>query len=268
MSFVESHGVPLYYERHGAKGPTVVFCHGAGSNAATWWQQIPLFSREFSCIAIDHRCFGRSAAAPEAFRPELFMDDLVAVLDAERVDRAALIGQSLGGIAALRLALRHPERVWAFVPCDSPLAVDHPQMLANVRHFLGSVAATEIEDRALGPAFVSAHPELTFLYGQINRFNRAVYAPGGHGGWGRRLSVLFEPEFLLPWRRLRELMAPTLFVVGSEDPIVTPEVVRELAAVVPKAQVHEVFGAGHSPYFEQSAAFNAAVLDFLRRHAP
>jgi pimeloyl-ACP methyl ester carboxylesterase len=266
MSFVTSHGVPIYYERHG-QGPAVVFCHGAGSNAATWWQQIPHFSRHFCCIAIDHRCFGRSVAPTEAFRPELFVDDLLAVLDAERIERASLVCQSLGGMAGLRLALWHPERVRTFVCCDSPLAIDHPQMLANVRRFLASVEATELEDRALGRAFVAAHPELAFLYGRINQFNRAVYAPQDDGGWGRRLAGLFDPGYLLPTDALRTLAATTLFVVGSEDPVVTPPVVRELAALMPRSQVLEVPGAGHSPYFEQPALFNSAVLEFLLRHA-
>jgi len=262
MSFAESNGLPIYYEKYGS-GPPVVFCHGAGSNAATWWQQIPRFSRHFTCITFDHRCFGRSAAPIEAFQPELFEHDLAAVLDAVNVERAALVCQSLGGMAGLRFALRRPDRVLAFVACDSPLAIDHPLMLANVKQFLHAVKASELEDRALGRSFAVSHPERAFLYRQINHFNRAVYEPGEGGGWGQRLSVLFEPAYLLPWRTLSALACPTLFVVGAEDQIVTPAVVHELAAVTPRSQVAEIPGAGHSPYFEQPEVFNEVVLQFL-----
>ena len=264
MSFVESHGVPIYYERHG-RGPAVVFAHGAGSNAATWWQQIPAFARHFTCIAYDHRCFGRSAAAMAQFRPELFVDDLEAILDAERIDRAALVCQSLGGMTGIRFALKHPARTAAFVSCDSPLAIDHPAMLAHVRRFLAQVHATEIEDRALSRGFVSAKPELAFLYSQINRFNAAVHSPAADAGWGARLAGLFDPAYLLPLSALDDLVPPVLFVVGSQDEIVVPAVVRDLASRIRGAETAEIEEAGHSPYFEQPERFNARVLDFLKR---
>lgn len=265
MAFTTSHGVPLYFERAG-HGPAVVFCHGAGSNAATWWQQVPAFSREYSCVVFDHRCFGRSAAGPDTFDPHLFQDDLLAVMDAAGLDRAALVCQSLGGMAGLRLALQQPHRVSALVLADSPLAIDHAGMLANVRRFLSEVQAAELENRALSPGFVARQPELAFLYRQINLFNPAVHSPSPGDGWGRRLEHLFAPDYLLPLQALERLAVPTLFVVGEQDPVVTPEVVRELAGQVRGASVATISDAGHSPYFEQAGAFNRLVGDFLRQH--
>ncbi|MEC4723386.1 alpha/beta hydrolase [Noviherbaspirillum sp. CPCC 100848] len=265
MSFIESQGVHIYYERHGS-GPAVVFCHGAGSNAATWWQQIPVFARQFTCITIDNRCFGRSAAGLEKFEPELFVEDLLRVMNHENIDRAALICQSMGGMTGLRFALRYPQRVSAFVSCDSPLAIDHPEMLANVERFLAGVEATELEDRTLSPQFVRSRPELAFLYAQINRFNPAVYGPSHGLGWGARLSTLSAPAYLLSLQKLQELERPTLFIVGSEDPVVTPAVVRDVASYVRASEVIQIDQAGHSPYFEQPAIFNSEVLKFLSRH--
>lgn len=262
MSFALSHGQPIYYERHG-EGPAVVFCHGAGSNAATWWQQIPVFARSHTCITLDNRCFGRSAAGSPAFEPNLFVDDLVAVLDAERVERATLVCQSLGGMTGLRCALLYPARVNAFVACDSPLAIDHPAMLANVKRFLAAVEATELEDRALSRRFVAQQPALAFLYGQINRFNPAIHSPQNALGWGARLASLFASEYVLPTASLRELNCPTLFIVGEEDPVVTPDVVRDLAQYVRGSRVVTITGAGHSPYFEQALEFNRVVMDFV-----
>ncbi|WP_431510913.1 alpha/beta fold hydrolase [Variovorax sp. DAIF25] len=265
MSFVHSGGVDIYYERTG-QGPALLFCHGAGSNAATWWQQIPAFSQRFTCIAFDARCFGRSVAPLEAFGHEALVADALAVLDAEGIDSAALVCQSLGGMTGARLALRHPERVWAFACCDSPLAIDHPRMLANVAAFLGEVAATELEDRALSPAFVRERPAMAWLYRQINQFNPAVHgAAAGDGGpgWGERLAALFAPEQLLALDDLRGIHCPTLFVVGAEDRVVTPAVVRDIARQVEGSRVAEIAAAGHSPYFEQAQNFNAAVLAFL-----
>jgi len=120
MSFVQAQGCRIYHERHG-QGPALVFCHGAGSNAATWWQQIPFFSSRFTCLTLDCRGFGRSLARPDSLTWDALTRDLLAVLDAERIDRAALVCQSLSGGMGLRLALAHPDRVWALVSSGSPL---------------------------------------------------------------------------------------------------------------------------------------------------
>jgi len=202
----------------------------------------------------------------EEFNPHLFQDDLVAVLDAAGVEQAALVCQSLGGMAGLRLALREPHRVSALVLGDSPLAIDHEGMLRNVRRFLSEVQASELESRALSAGFVQQQPELAFLYSQINLFNPAVHSPRQEAGWGQRLEHLLSPDYLLPLTALDELDVATLFVVGEQDRVVTPNVVRSLAGRVRGAAVATIADAGHSPYFERPHVFNRVVADFLRRH--
>lgn len=251
-----SHGAGIYYEVHG-DGPAVLFCHGAGSNAATWWQQVPEFSRHFTCIAYDHRGFGRSQDAGAPFDPAVLVDDALAVLDAAGAAQAALVCQSLGGVTGLRLALGHPDRVWAFVPCDSPLGIVHAKMQANIARWSAN-GITRVEERALGASFVGAHPALVYLYGQIRSFNPR------DDSLRQRMAPLFSPEHLVPCSRLASLTCPTLFVVGDQDPLVTPEIVRDVARFVAGSSVVEIEGAGHSPYFERPAMFNALVANFLR----
>jgi 3-oxoadipate enol-lactonase len=260
MGRAVSHGSGIYYEVHG-DGPAVLFCHGAGSNAATWWQQIPEFSRNFTCIAYDHRGFGRSQDGGASFDPRVLVDDALAVLDAERIDRAALVCQSLGSVTGLRLALSRPERVWAFVPCSSPLGIEHARMQAGIARWTAG-GITRVEERALGMNFVGAHPALVHLYGQIRRFNPSEES------LRRRVAGLFAPEHLLPCSRLAALACPTLFVVGEHDPLVTPAIVRDLAQVLAGSRVVEVEDAGHSPYFERPATFNALVSSFLESCRP
>jgi 3-oxoadipate enol-lactonase len=257
---VQAHEGVIYYEVHG-DGPAVLFCHGAGSNSATWWQQIPEFSRDFTCITYDHRGFGRSQDAGHAFDPAVLVDDALAVLDAAGVERAALVCQSLGGVTGLRLALGHPGRVWAFVPCDSPLGIAHEQMQESISRWAQDGIA-RVEERALAPSFVGAQPALAHLYGQIGRFNAQ------DEGLRRRVAQLLSPAHLLPCSRLESLACPTLFVVGTQDRLVTPPIVRDVARFVPGSTVIEIEGAGHSPYFEQPAMFNAQVCAFLKSQLP
>lgn len=268
MAFAHSRGIDIYYERHG-HGPAVLFCHGAGSNAATWWQQIPLFARHFTCLTYDHRGFGRSYAPADASMTAGLLDDVLAILDAEGIGKVSLVAQSLGGVTAVRFALRHPDRVWAFVSCDSPLAIDHPGMQENVKRFLATSEVGKVEDRALARSFTTSNAELAFLYQQINRFNPAVFGSADRrSALSERLRSLMEPGFLLHTERLREISCPTLFVVGEHDPLVTPSVTLEISQYVAASEFVAIDDAGHSPYFEQPETFNSVVLDFLRRHTP
>ncbi|QJW83795.1 alpha/beta fold hydrolase [Ramlibacter terrae] len=83
MPFAASGSRNIYYERHGA-GPAVLFIHGAGSNAATWWQQLPAFGERHTCITMDVRCFGRSVAPLDEFALHLFVQDVLAILDQKK----------------------------------------------------------------------------------------------------------------------------------------------------------------------------------------
>ena len=255
----------LYYEVRG-EGPAVVFLHGAGSNTATWWQQWPAFTQHYTCLAYDNRCFGRSVAPLEDFDPEGFVDDLARVMDAAGIERAALVGQSMGGMTALRFALRHPDRTSAFVACDSPLAVTHPQLLADMEHHARTAGAAKLENRALAPGFGDRHPELAQLYKAINQFNAHIYDPPQGRTWAQCLDAVRTPQFLLPLQAMSGLACPTLFVVGSLDPIVRPQVVHDIAQHVQGSEVAVFEGAGHSTYFEQAPAFNERVLRFLAQH--
>lgn len=265
MPFVTSRGRPIYYERHG-DGPAVLFCHGAGSNAATWWQQLPAFAAGHTCLTMDIRCFGRSVAPLDEFEMPLFVDDVLAILDAEGVPRATIVGQSLGGMIGLQAALQHPSRVAAFVACDSSLAIDHPLLLDILHKRQLTHRAVNIENRSLGAWFLQHHPDKAALYAQINHFN-----PSSHSipsaDWGGALGRLVAQDRCLPMAALREVRVPTLLLVGSEDPIVPVSVMQEVARLVEGSEVAVVPEAGHSTYFEKPQAFNRHVLDFIARRA-
>lgn len=266
MPFASSSGRRIYYERRG-QGPAVVFCHGAGSNAATWWQQLPVFSRHHTCITLDIRCFARSAAPLEEFTLEHFVADVIAILDQEGIGETALVGQSLGGMVGLKLALAHPRRLSALVACDSSLALDHPVLLDAIEKRRITHKAVTIEERSLGRWFLDNHPDKAVLYAQINHFNPSAHAIAD-ADWGAALSRLMAPGRRIPMAALREVACPTLLLVGCEDPIVPVAVMREVSQLIPASEVVVVPDAGHSAYFEKPDTFNTQVLDFLARRAP
>lgn len=266
MAYANSNGRKIYFELCGS-GPAVVFLHGAGSNGATWWQQLPSFSKAFTCITIDLRCFGRSVAPLDEFGMDQLTSDVLAVLSLLDIDRFAIVGQSLGGMVGLRLCLEDPQRVWAFCACDSTLAVDHPQVNRILAERRLTQKAVSIEQRSLGRWFLAHSPEKAVLYAQINHFNPSARDIDEHD-WGNALAKLLAPEKLLRLSELRKVTTNTLVVVGREDPIVPVGVAEEMVDLLPNVEMVIVEDAGHSAYFEKPEEFNTQVLSFLSRHAP
>jgi pimeloyl-ACP methyl ester carboxylesterase len=118
MPTVGVHRATIYYQVHG-EGPPVVLAHGAGGNTLSWYQQVPYFAQRYRVINFDHRSFGRSECDRADLDFKHFADDLLALLDAEAVERAAVVTHDMGGFSGLRLALEHPDRVSCLVLCNT-----------------------------------------------------------------------------------------------------------------------------------------------------
>jgi len=249
MPTEQINGIDLYYESHG-DGPAVTFLHGAGGNHISWWQQIPTFSQRYRCIVIDHRNFGRSTD-PTNEGDSRFVDDLAALLERFGIERTALVAQSMGGRTALGYAVRHPERVAALAMCDTWGFFDWPELRERAAQLRDTDDQRPLENRALGPKYQDEHPRGTFLYQQIAALNPPRNINLNEGGPTRD--------------EVATLRVPTLFLVGSEDAIVRPEVMRMMHELVPGSEYLEFPGCGHSVYFENSPAFNEAVGDFLAK---
>lgn len=249
-------GIDLYYESTG-DGPAVCFLHGAGGNHLSWWQQIPRFSDSYRCITIDHRGFGQSND-PGGEGTQRFADDLEALLAELDVDRVALVAQSMGGRTASEFALRHPERVWALVMCDTLGNFVWDELQPRREQLREERLAKAGEGGVIlrgymAPDFIRTERERTFLYQQVQGLNPP-----------RDPS---PPAVSATRDQLAALTIPTLFIVGDEDPVVAPEIVREVQSLIPGSEYQEFAGAGHSVYWEQPREFNETLSAFLARHA-
>ena len=110
MSVVAREGCYLHYTVRG-NGPPVLFIQGVGVQGDAWLPQIGELSSEFTCISFDNRGMGRSQPVEAAITVDRMANDAAAILDAERVRSAHVVGHSLGGLVALQMALSHRERV-------------------------------------------------------------------------------------------------------------------------------------------------------------
>jgi 3-oxoadipate enol-lactonase len=244
---------PLYYERTG-EGPALVFVHGLGGNHLSWWQQVPYFMRWYECITVDQRSFGLSPD-PEGLFNRAHASDLARLLDHLKIERAALVGQSMGGWTIVGYALEHPERVAAMVMADTPGGIFTPDMKFERREPLPVDATPPLGSLPTYAAdYFARRPEFAFLYDEVRILGARPPADAG----ARIISLRYDLA------RVRERVTmPVMCLVGERDELITPAMVKEVAKTLPRGRFVSVPDCGHSVYFENGPVFNQLVRDFL-----
>ena len=242
----------LYYEETGS-GPAIIFAHGAGGNHLSWWQQVPLFAKSYRCVAFDHRGWGRSANAAAGISGSDFIDDLIALMDELKIDRAALVAQSMGGRACLGAALRAPERVAALLMADTTGGLMTEAMRGPYEESRARLREAGLAALAYDRELAERDPALAFLYEEIWALNPP------------RDPALLEGLAQHPPdpAAAAQLTVPLLWVVGGNDPITPPALIRAAHAHVPGSEYFEIPATGHSVYFERAREFNAQLSRFL-----
>jgi 2-succinyl-6-hydroxy-2,4-cyclohexadiene-1-carboxylate synthase len=262
-------GEQIWCESAGT-GPDLILSHGLGGNAAVWYQQLPSFAQHYRVIIWDHRGFGRSTNSAGKHGPESSISDLLAIMDHFEVEKAHLVGQSMGGWVTLGTALAAPDRVASIVlacttggiPVGFGPQADPP--VTSVQSVTSS-ATTDRADRAARP--LGEHPAIG---GRLQSLDLArAYLYQALGSFGHRpadsefFRILsghtFDPD------ALAGLEIPALLIAGELDDLMTPERIREAAAFLPRSEVIEMADRGHSPYFEDPDTWNEIVGTFLKR---
>ncbi|MHB1583939.1 MAG: alpha/beta fold hydrolase [Acidimicrobiales bacterium] len=254
--FVEHDGERIYYEAVGRGEVPLVFSHGAGGNHAVWYQQVTPFARDRMVITWDHRGFGRSSDLAGRSGPQVGATDLLAVLDELGVSTADLVGQSMGGWSVVGAALARPSLARSLVLADTLGGFTSAAIAAGLeRRRAGGPDSPDALGRhpALDRRFSEREPERAHLYqclGRMGSADPAVLLP-------RLIATTHDAS------EAARLTMPVLCVVGDRDPLFPPASIRALADLLPDARVVEITGCGHSPYFEDAQAWNAAVRHFL-----
>jgi pimeloyl-ACP methyl ester carboxylesterase len=256
-------GQPIYYESHG-HGYPLVLIRGLGSNADHWYAQVPEFSKHFRTIVFDNRGIGRSGDPGGDFSIQDMAGDTVGLMAALAIPQAHILGVSMGGMIAQRIALDHPGRVRGLVlvvsHCGGAHQVRPSAQIAQLVGEMVTVGSPESRIKAL-PAFFD--PETL----KSNLACAQTYAAVSlkYPADARILSRQFKAiqEFDLH-DRLPEIQAPTLVVASTGDVLIPPGNSEILAARIPHARRVAIPGGGHQILVEQPEACNRAVIDFLK----
>jgi pimeloyl-ACP methyl ester carboxylesterase len=253
---VDVNGARLWVEEEGS-GPAVLFVHGGLGDLRLWEPQALVLARHFRCIRYDLRFWGRSESPGVEFSS---VDDAIGVLDALDVDRAAIVGLSLGGGLALDVTLAHPERVWALV------------------HVAAGVSGMPVDPYSAEQAAAYEAAEAENDLETMMAIDFAVWAPLGADDelrdlWRATPDALGVPDAAKPLRaepageRLEEVGAPTLVIVPAHDPPAQREVGATVARRVPGAQLVEI-DSDHYLTLREPDRVTAAIEAFLTASSP
>jgi 3-oxoadipate enol-lactonase len=251
-------GGNLYYEIKGS-GRNVVLLQGGQLPLAMWDEQFESFSRDFRVVRFDARGFGRSTAKSGPYASE---DDLLELLRYLKVDKASLVGLSLGGRVALDFALVHPDVVDRMVVVGPGLSgfdwsdAREPWVDSATAAFQRKdsvrIALLWLESGYMKPAMRDS---------QLAQRIRDLTA--------RNASLWMQPDserVLTPpaVSRLRDIRAPTLILLGALDVPDIHRIVDTLSRTIPNSRRVVIDNVGHMVNMEAPADFNRLVLEFLR----
>jgi pimeloyl-ACP methyl ester carboxylesterase len=252
----------LHVEAEGA-GPVLVLGHGFGGSARNFRAQSRALAAVARVVRFDARGHARSAAPSEsdAYTPATFVADLGRVLDGEGVARAVVGGLSMGAGIALRFALAHPERTRGLVLAAFPAGAGSPGGYAAVAgRFADRIEADGLD--AAGAEFVwGPSSGLDAAGAKLVRQGFLEHPPHAMAHVLRGV-IAVQPDVVTLAPAVAALAVPTLVVVGARDRM-SLAASRALAAALPSARLVEIPDAGHLVNLAQTAAFNAAVAEFL-----
>ncbi len=245
-----------YTEDGPAGAPVVVLSHSLGATRGMWDPQVPVLAERYRVISYDTRGHGASPAPAGPYSLDDLVDDLVALLDRVGARRAHVVGLSLGGMTAMRLAAREPDRVGRMVLLCTSAKVDPQPFLdraAAVRvHGTGSVAAAVV-GRWLTPSYAAEHPDL------VARLE-AMVAAADDEGYAACCEVVAGMDVR---GDLGRIAAPTLVVSGADDLALPPEHQRLIADGIPGARLLTVTPGAHVANLEQPLEVAGAILAHL-----
>jgi 3-oxoadipate enol-lactonase len=249
--------VEVSYTVDGPAGaPVVVLSNSLGATRDMWNLQVPALAERYRVVSYDVRGHGDSPAPPGPYTLDDLVDDAVALLDRVGAERAHLVGVSLGGMTAMRMAVREPHRVRRMVLLCTSASTDSGhfrERAAAVRLGGTPPLAPAIVSRWVTPAFAAAHPE-------VMKRLEAMVAGSDDEGYAACCEVVADVELRAD---LPRITAPTLVVSGADDLALPSEHQRVIAERIPGAQLITLSPGAHIPTVEQPLQVSGAILGHL-----
>ncbi|MHB0939173.1 MAG: alpha/beta fold hydrolase [Armatimonadota bacterium] len=255
---LEVNGASIYYETEGEGIP--LLCLPAFPFDGRMWREQRSLRDVAQVIVPDFRGTGRSSVTEGPYTMELLAEDMFSLLDQLQIDRAVIMGVSMGVYAAFAMFAADPKRFRGFIIADSRTEADNPQTVERRKKTVEGLMneGTGILHDRVNDLFAATtrreRPEL------VEEMQAIAREQNPRGLAEETLGMALRPDrtSLLPC-----IQAPTLVVCGDEDTVSPCDGMRQLASRIPGARFQVIPQAGHLSPLEQPAAFNALVRDFL-----
>lgn len=255
----------VYYQVHGS-GPPVLLINGLGADHAAWALQTEYLAASFRVVVFDNPGVGRTEGPPGPYTTALFADTAAALLRHLGIDRAHVVGASMGGLIAQQLAVRHPGLVRSLVlHCSWWRADPYTQaLIRSWQAFARSAGMLELARQiwlwVFTPRFFEERPET--LADLERRLLADPYAQTAEAFCHQAEACLSHPAL----EEVRGIRAPTLITVGERDILTPPAHSWALHERIPGSILHLWPDMGHAPFWEIPDQFNALNREFLEAH--
>ena len=259
-------GINMYYQVHG-KGVPLVMIQGFAGNHQAWFFQTPVFKKYYKVIIFDNRGIGRTEKSSEPYTIRTMAEDVIGLMDYLNIDKAHVLGLSLGGMVAQEVAISYPERVIKLV-LGSTLAGSeggsdvHPEM---VKAFAIPKSPDSIDVRSI-PIEKMMYKMISLAFNKrlwrmillpLSKYSMKSINPEGHFKQMLAISSYSTLD------RLHLIKATTLVITGTGDRIISPGASEVIASHIPNAKLVLVKGGSHAFFMEMRGRFNKEVLGFL-----
>jgi len=244
------------YEERGAGSP-VVLLHPFPFARGIWSDLMDVLAVHHRIIAVDARGFGESPLGDQGYAIADLADDLAALLDQLDIKRAAVLGMSMGGYAALAFAVRHPSRLTALALCGTRATADSPETQKARDGAIGRIKATgsgPYLDGSLARLLSPSAPPALITFLRARAETRPASLIAGIEALRDRVDRTSE---------LDAIRVPTLAIRGSDDQVTPAADVQQMADAIAGATFVTIPNAGHLSHVEAPAAFEQALTRFL-----
>ncbi|MBI1846817.1 MAG: alpha/beta fold hydrolase [Candidatus Rokubacteria bacterium] len=257
--------IEMYYVEQGSGEPLVLIMGFSGDHTA-WAFQMAEFAQRYRVIAFDNRGAGQTDQPDAPYTIPQMAGDTAGLMDRLGIERAHVLGVSMGGMIAQELALAHPGRVLSLqLHCTHPGNDGYMTALGDA---WGTVRASLPLEQAQRTIFLWLFGHTT--YNERPEFVEAILAgalanpyPQSLAGFRGQSAAV---QAFSTRDRLPRITAPTLVSVADEDVLVPARFAREIAARIPGAELATIARAGHVYFWEMPEEFNRMCLEFLARH--
>ncbi|MEU7768188.1 alpha/beta fold hydrolase [Nocardia sp. NPDC049190] len=265
---VDANGIPTRALQAGSGDEAVVFLHGTSGHLEAFARNIAAHAPHYQCHAIDMLGHGYTGKPDYPYEIPRYVQHLVDYLDAVGIERAHLVGESLGGWVAAHLASEQPDRVLSLQLLAAGGTVANPTIMERIKtSTTNAVRSDDIELtrarlRLLMHDPADATEELVEVRHRI--YHQPDFVANIHNLLSLQEMEIRQRNLLRP-ERLAKIQAPTLVVWGHENPFGDVPEAKKMAEDIPGAQLQLYAECGHWPQHEQAASYNPLSLDFLAK---